>query len=168
MVNRIWLHHFGQRLVRTPSDFGLRSEPPTHPELLDYLAGRFMDDGWSIKKLHRLIMLSARLPAEQRRRAPQRWRVDPENRLLWQMNRRRLDFEAMRDSLLAVAGQLDRPDGRPVGGPDEGAVHAAGEPSTASSTGRTCPACSAPSTSPAPTPAARSGTARRCRSRPCS
>ena len=58
IVNRVWLHHFGEGLVRTPSDFGLRSEPPTHPELLDYLAARFIDDGWSLKKLHRRIMLS--------------------------------------------------------------------------------------------------------------
>ena len=58
-VNRVWLHHFGAALVSTPSDFGLRSDPPTHPELLDYLAARFMADGWSVKKLHRLIMLSA-------------------------------------------------------------------------------------------------------------
>ena len=59
IVNRIWQHHFGQGLVATPSDFGLRGEPPTHPALLDYLAGYFIDEGWSIKKLHRLIMLSA-------------------------------------------------------------------------------------------------------------
>src|SRR5699024_5997768 len=59
MVNRVWLHHFGFGLVRTPSDFGLRSDPPTHPELLDYLASRFAEEGWSVKKLHRLIMLSS-------------------------------------------------------------------------------------------------------------
>src|SRR5205085_4606760 len=58
LVNRVWLHHFGKGLVGTPSDFGLRSDPPTHPELLDYLAWRFMEDGWSLKKLHRLVMLS--------------------------------------------------------------------------------------------------------------
>ncbi len=59
LVNRVWLHYFGAGLVRTPSDFGLRSEPPTHPELLDFLARQFMDDGWSLKKLHRLILLSS-------------------------------------------------------------------------------------------------------------
>lgn len=113
MVNRVWLHHFGAGLVRTPSDFGLRGEPPTHPELLDYLAWRFMADGWSIKKLHRLIMLSSTYrqgSAEHPRYAL----LDPENRLLWRMNRRRLDFEAMRDSLLFASGQLDRTLGGPA------------------------------------------------------
>ena len=197
MVNRIWLHHFDAGLVRTPSDFGTRCEPPTHPELLDWLACRFMADGWSIKKLHRLIMLSAvyqqssdvaqasslhvaklptssstrqdaaepanrmhalemrsgktlaltpalspgekgsiRRPAEfssfvaadvRRRTArvestdqPVRLlasaaTVDPENRLLWHFNRERLDFESMRDSLLAVSGELDmNAGGKPV------------------------------------------------------
>ena len=181
MVNRIWLHHFGAGLVRTPSDFGTRCEPPTHPELLDWLACRFMADGWSIKKLHRLIMLSAvyqqssdvaqayslqvaRLPALSSTRqeaaepadrmhalemrsgktlaltpalSPRRggsirspkefssssmWSLltsavalDPENRLLWHFNRERLDFESMRDSLLAVSGELDmNAGGKPV------------------------------------------------------
>ncbi|MEX0712085.1 MAG: DUF1553 domain-containing protein, partial [Pirellulales bacterium] len=106
MVNRIWLHHFGAALVRTPSDFGTRSEPPTHPELLDYLARRFMDGGWSIKDLHRLIMLSGTYQQASHDNPDSR-RIDPDNRLLWRMNRRRLDFEATRDSLLAVSGQLD-------------------------------------------------------------
>src|SRR6185295_17802221 len=93
---------------RTPSDFGTRSEPPTHPELLDWLALRFMDSGWSVKQLHRLILLSSVYQqssddARESRIAP----VDPENRLLSRMNRQRLDFEAMRDSLLAVSGELD-------------------------------------------------------------
>jgi cytochrome c553 len=112
LVNRIWLHHFGAGLVRTPSDFGLRSEPPSHPELLDHLATAFMDSGWSIKKLHRLILLSAAYQQRSDDRAECR-RVDPENALLWRMNRRRLDFEATRDALLAAAGHLDRR----VGGP---------------------------------------------------
>jgi hypothetical protein len=105
-VNRVWGWHFGQGLVRTPSDFGTRSEPPTHPELLDWLARRFVADGWSIKRLHKLIMLSATYrqssvgPAEL-------YRLDPENRLLGRQNRRRLDFEALRDSMLFVSGKLD-------------------------------------------------------------
>jgi hypothetical protein len=106
MVNRIWLHHFGAGLVRTPSDFGMRSEPPTHPELLDYLAARFTADGSSLKKLHRLILLSRVYQQDSEDRPTGRER-DPENRLLWKMNRRRLDFEALRDSLLAVTGKLD-------------------------------------------------------------
>jgi hypothetical protein len=106
LVNRIWMHHFGAGLVRTPSDFGLRSEPPTHPELLDYLARTFMDEGWSIKKLHRLIVLSQ--VYQQSSTADERTtRADPDNRLLGAMPRRRLEFEALRDSLLAVSGQLD-------------------------------------------------------------
>jgi hypothetical protein len=105
-VNRIWLHHFGEGLVRTPSDFGLRSDPPTHPELLDYLAARFVQEGWSIKKLHRLIMLSSAYQQSSNGSAEGQT-SDPENRLLWKMNRRRLDFEATRDSLLAAGGDMD-------------------------------------------------------------
>jgi hypothetical protein len=105
-VNRVWLHHFGSPLVSTPSDFGLRSDPPTHPELLDYLAARFMDGGWSIKNLHRLIMLSAAyMQSSQDNDACAK--VDPGNQLLWRMNRQRLEFEPMRDTLLAVSGKLD-------------------------------------------------------------
>jgi hypothetical protein len=116
MVNRIWMHHFGNGLVGTPSDFGLRSEPPTHPELLDYLAGVFMENGWSIKHLHRLIMLSAVYQQRSDGR-PECKRIDPENSLLWKMNRSRLDFEATRDALLAVAGTLDaRTGGIPMKG----------------------------------------------------
>jgi len=173
MVNRVWLHHFGAGLVKTPSDFGTRSEAPSHPELLDWLARYFVAQGWSMKKLHRLLMLSAvyqqssevaqasglresKLPASTATRqdasqpedemptpetksektlaltpalSPRRGgdigspkgfssssagggltsaaAVDPENRLLWHFNRQRLDFEAMRDSLLAVTGGLD-------------------------------------------------------------
>jgi hypothetical protein len=112
MVNRIWLHHFGAGLVRTPSDFGLRSEPPSHPELLDYLAATFMKQGWSIKQLHRQILLSQTYQQQSADR-PECQAVDPENRLLWKMNRRRLDFEALRDTLLVSAGRLQRI----VGGP---------------------------------------------------
>jgi hypothetical protein len=106
LVNRIWLHHFGGALVATPSDFGLRSSPPTHPELLDYLAARFMDEGWSIKKLHRLIMLSSAY-RQSSKENPVCAKIDPNNQLLWRMNRQRLEFEAMRDTLLAVSGKLD-------------------------------------------------------------
>jgi hypothetical protein len=115
LVNRVWLHHFGAGLVRTPSDFGLRSEPPSHPELLDHLATTFMNDGWSIKKLHRRLMLS-RVYQQKSEDRPECQAVDPDNRLLWKMNRRRLDFEAMRDALLAVSDRLDRT----VGGPSVG------------------------------------------------
>jgi hypothetical protein len=106
LVNRIWLHHFGAGLVRTPSDFGLRGDPPTHPELLDWLAATFMHNGWSIKKLHRLIMLSNTYQ-QASGVDPRLLQMDPDNRLLARMNRQRLDFEAMRDSLLVVAGRLD-------------------------------------------------------------
>ena len=157
MVNRVWAHHFGRGLVTTPSDFGLRSEPPSHPELLDYLAHRFVTDGWSLKKLHRLLLTSATYRQESgvrsqepedrgggkvisnkllviSRETPTATRsakttnnsviptnylslitnysspsetLDPENRYLSHMSPRRLDYEAMRDSLVAAAGQLD-------------------------------------------------------------
>ncbi|HVU86852.1 MAG TPA: DUF1553 domain-containing protein [Pirellulales bacterium] len=114
MVNRVWMHHFGSALVRTPGDFGLRSEPPTHPQLLDYLARWFIDEGWSLKRLHRLIVLSNTY-AQSSDDRPECRAVDPENRWLWRANRRRLDFEAMRDSLLAAAGRLDTAlDGRSI------------------------------------------------------
>jgi hypothetical protein len=114
MVNRIWMHHFGEGLVRTPSDFGTRGEPPTHPELLDWLAATFIRDGWSIKAMHRRIMLS-NVYRQSVGDQPEGRLRDPENRLLWRMNRRRLDWEALRDALLATAGQLDPAlGGRPV------------------------------------------------------
>ena len=93
------MHHFGEPLVSTPSDFGTRSTPPSHPELLDWLAWTFMHEGWSLKKLHRHIVLSATYQQASFDR-PDARKVDPENRLFWRANRRRLDFEAMRDSLL--------------------------------------------------------------------
>ncbi len=114
MVNRLWLIHFGNGLVRTPSDFGVRSDPPSHPELLDWLAVRFVESGWSVKSMHRLIMLSQAYRQGSGISAVQAM-VDPENRLISRMNRRRLDFEAMRDSLLFVSGQLDATvGGKPV------------------------------------------------------
>jgi hypothetical protein len=105
LVNRVWQWHFGKGLVATPSDFGLRSEPPSHPELLDELARRFIASGWSIKSLHRQIMLSS---TYQERSEPRPAGVarDPENRLLWRFGRQRLDFEAMRDSMLAACAGL--------------------------------------------------------------
>jgi hypothetical protein len=107
IVNRVWMHHFGKGLVTTPSDFGTRADPPSHPELLDWLAKRFVtDDGWSLKALHRRIMLSATYQQASTRR-PELDKIDPENRLLGRMNRQRLDFEALRDAMLAAAGQLD-------------------------------------------------------------
>ncbi|HEX4122767.1 MAG TPA: PSD1 and planctomycete cytochrome C domain-containing protein [Verrucomicrobiae bacterium] len=106
IVNRVWMYHFGSPLVATPSDFGLRSEPPTHPELLDYLAARFVAGGWSIKNLHRLIMLSGAY-RQSSGDNPKCDKIDPDDKLLWRMNRQRLDFEAMRDSLLAVSAKLD-------------------------------------------------------------
>ncbi len=106
LVNRLWLHHFGKGLVTTPSDFGVRSEPPSHPELLDWLAARLVADGWSLKELHRVIVLSQAYRMSSAANPPAA-AVDPDNRLLAHFPRRRLDFEAMRDGLLAVAGNLD-------------------------------------------------------------
>jgi cytochrome c553 len=106
LVNRVWLHHFGEGFVPTPDDFGTMSESPSHPELLDYLASRFMEEGWSIKKLHRWIMLSS-VYQESSENNPRFAIIDPANRLLWRANVRRLEFEALRDSLLAVGGSID-------------------------------------------------------------
>lgn len=106
IANRVWLQYFGTGLVRTPSDFGLRSELPSHPELLDYLAWQFMEEGWSLKKLHRSILLSS-VYQQSSENNSQCAQLDPNNQLLWKMNRRRLDFESFRDTLLAVAGALD-------------------------------------------------------------
>jgi hypothetical protein len=106
-VNRVWAWHFGEPLVATTSDFGSQGEKPSHPELLDDLAARFISNGWSLKWLHREIMLSAayRQSSHPREDAAQK---DPTNRWLWRMNPRRLDIEAFHDSMLNVAGSLDR------------------------------------------------------------
>jgi Protein of unknown function (DUF1553)/Protein of unknown function (DUF1549) len=105
-VNRVWQWHFGEGLVRTPSNWGLLGEKPTHPELLDYLAARFIEDGWSVKALHRRIMLSAayRMSSDI---SPEAAEQDPGNRLLSHFSRRRLDVEEVRDSMLALDGALD-------------------------------------------------------------
>ncbi|MCY3004990.1 MAG: DUF1553 domain-containing protein [Planctomycetota bacterium] len=106
MVNRIWQHHFGRGLVGTPDNFGKLGEPPTHPELLEYLTVKFMDQGWSIKSLHREIMLSATYQLSSDRN-DSNLQIDADNRYLWRMTRRRLDVEAWRDALLATSGRLD-------------------------------------------------------------
>jgi hypothetical protein len=121
IVNRVWMHHFGEGFVRTPDDLGTQSEKPTHPELLDYLSTYLMEQNWSIKKLHRLIMLS-KVYQEDSHMIPgcNYATIDPENRLLWRANVRRLDFEAMRDSLLVMANKLDATvGGQPVNLTDE-------------------------------------------------
>ena len=106
MLNRIWQWHFGEGLVRTPSNFGRLGEPPTHPELLDFLAKRFIESGWSMKTMHKMLMLSstyrmsAEVTAEQMKR-------DPANLLLSHFNRRRLDIEEIRDAMLAIDGTVD-------------------------------------------------------------
>ncbi len=122
IVNRIWQHHFGVGIVGTSSDFGLRGEAPSHPGLLDHLASRFVEDGWSIKRLHRRILLSSvsRQSSVASGAVERAERVDPRNRLLWRFPRRRLDFEAQRDSLSAVSGGLERRLGGPPGNLGDG------------------------------------------------
>ena len=121
IVNRVWMHHFGEAFVRTPDDLGTQSEAPTHPELIDYLSSYFMDQGWSLKKLHKLIMLSkVYQETSEVNRQEDSIAKDPENRYLWRANVRRLDFEATRDSLLLFSGKLDRTiGGQPVNLSDE-------------------------------------------------
>jgi Protein of unknown function (DUF1553)/Protein of unknown function (DUF1549) len=106
MVNRIWQYHFGEGLVRTPNNFGKLGEPPTHPELLDYLAKRFVEGGWTIKKMHRLLMLSSAYQMSSGITKEQT-EGDPANRLFSRFNRRRLDVEEIRDGLLAIDGSID-------------------------------------------------------------
>jgi hypothetical protein len=112
MVNRIWQYHFGKGLVTTPNDFGSRGQPPTHPELLDWLADRLVESGWRLKTMHRMIMLSDAYQRTSAVTASAPRDVDPENRLYWRFERRRLSAEELRDSLLQVCGQLD---GTPAG-----------------------------------------------------
>jgi hypothetical protein len=107
IVNRLWQHHVGKGIVRTPNDFGLRGDRPSHPELLDWLAVELMQSGWSLKHVHRMIVTSATYQmadhSEQQAKAET---IDPDNRLLWKMNRRRLEGEALRDCVLRVTGRL--------------------------------------------------------------
>jgi mono/diheme cytochrome c family protein len=107
LVNRLWQHHFAEGIVRTPDDFGRMGQPPTHPELLDYLASEFVRRGWSIKAMHRLMLLSSsyRQGSRAEGKGPEQ---DPENRLLYRMPIRRLEGEAVRDAILAISGRLDR------------------------------------------------------------
>ncbi|MBS0203779.1 MAG: PSD1 domain-containing protein [Planctomycetes bacterium] len=114
MANRIWQYHFGRGIVSTPNDFGVRGQLPSHPELLDYLASRFVEHGWSIKKMHKLILLSkswqlASLPDSNEAVAvfAENTRLDPHNDLFWKFSRYRLDAECIRDTLLFVCGDLD-------------------------------------------------------------
>jgi hypothetical protein len=114
IVNRVWYLHFGEGLVRTPNNFGMLSEPPTHPELLDWLATDFVENGWSLKTLHRKIVLSATY-RQSSRVAKDVFDKDPENRLFGRFVARRLEAEAIRDSILAVSGQIDLTPGGPAG-----------------------------------------------------
>ena len=114
IANRIWMHHFNSPLVTTPSDFGIRCDKPIHLDVLDYLADRLVTSGWSMKTLHREILLSATYQQSSVDR-PDCRQVDPENSLYWRMNRRRLDYEAMRDAILQATGELDLT----IGGPSE-------------------------------------------------
>ncbi len=106
MVNRVWQHHFGRGIVATPSNFGTRGNPPSHPELLDWLTATFIEHGWSIKSLHRLIMLSKTYQLASDSDAAD-IALDSSNRWYWRFNRQRLDAEAIRDAMLDVSGELD-------------------------------------------------------------
>ena len=106
IVNRVWQHHFGEGIVRTTSDFGVRADPPTHPELLDWLASELIDNGWRLKPLHRLILTSSVYRQSSAINAESA-SIDPENRLLWRMRPQRLEAEILRDAMLAAAGTLN-------------------------------------------------------------
>jgi hypothetical protein len=114
LVNRVWQHHFGRGLVSTPNDFGVRGQPPSHPELLDWLAGEFVAHGWSLKHLHRLLLLSNTYQQASHVPSSAGQQADPDNRLLWRMNRQRLEGEALRDAMLAVTGSLTPALGGPM------------------------------------------------------
>ena len=108
MVNRLWQHHFGEGIVRTPSDFGINGDRPSHPELLDYLATQFVEKKWSIKAMHKLMLTLEHLSAVHRksRRSEAYAEADPKNQLLWRMNWIRLEGEEIRDSMLAISGAV--------------------------------------------------------------
>jgi hypothetical protein len=108
MVNRLWQHHFGKGLVKTANDFGTRGDTPSHPELLDWLAQELIRNNWSLKTMCKMMLLSSTFRQDSRRRDVEAEKRDGDNRLLWKMNRFRLDAEALRDSALAVAGKLNR------------------------------------------------------------
>jgi len=112
MVNRIWHYHFGRGIVGTPSDFGVMGEAPANPQLLDYLAATFVESGWSVKKMHRMIMLSSAYRQSSAHQA-EAAEIDPDNKLLWRFDRRRLEGEVIRDSMLLAAGQLNLKPGGP-------------------------------------------------------
>jgi len=115
MVNRLWQHYFGSGLVETPNDFGTRSEPPTQPKLLDYLATELVSGGWKLKRIHRLIVLSAVYQQSTRsERTRAGMTADPRNRSYWKMNRKRLEGEAIRDSILSASGNLNLKVGGPM------------------------------------------------------
>jgi hypothetical protein len=116
MVNRVWQHHFGRGIVETQDNFGKLGTPPTHPELLDWLSVEFVKQGWSLKKLHKLMMTSTayRQSSEQPAGDSAAAKLDPDNKLLWRMNLRRLESEAVRDAVMAVSGKLDRTIGGPA------------------------------------------------------
>ena len=114
MVNRIWQHHFGEGLVRTPSDFGRNGERPSHPEILDWLATQFVEKKWSIKAMHKLMLMSSAYRQSSAHPEAARYAAtDPDNRLLWRMNWLRLESEVVRDALLALSGRLEPTAGGP-------------------------------------------------------
>ncbi len=117
MMNRVWMWHFGQPLMRSPSNWGLQADPPSHPELLDWLSVELMRSGWSLKSMHRLILLSSTYQMSSQSSANDA-ETDPENRLLSRQNRRRLEAEPLRDSILFVGGTLDSSMGKMASGVD--------------------------------------------------
>jgi hypothetical protein len=148
LVNRVWHHHFGRGIVETLGNFGRSGSLPTHPELLDWLAVDFMENGWSIKRLHRQIMLSSAYRQSSRRKLnsnreatelPSGETLDPDNCLLWRFNLRRLESEIVRDSILAVSGSLDRMAGGPpveITNPADGLSEVKADPSSSAANRR--------------------------------
>jgi hypothetical protein len=113
LMNRLWHHHFGQGIVTTPSDFGLGGDKPSHPELLDWLADEFLRSGWSMKHMHKLIVMSAAYQQQSASHNDTASRLDAQNRLLWRQNPRRLDAESVHDAVLSIAGTLNPAMGGP-------------------------------------------------------